>query len=117
EHCGFSSEEQMHCAFVRILRIPPREYRRRFVSSAIRHWLVVRVDGRVVWSCTQLGLVVVNGSLRGYPQMYHSCGGKDGQFEELVNYGAVDYVPDEWKTFQVRKDRNVVQERPQLPWR
>jgi transcriptional regulator GlxA family with amidase domain len=30
ERCGFSSEEQMRCAFLRILRIPPRDYRKRF---------------------------------------------------------------------------------------
>ena len=59
-------------------------------------------DGKVVWSCTQLELVVVNGYLRGYPQMYHSCGGKDGQYEGLPNYRAVDYEPDQWMTFQVR---------------
>jgi transcriptional regulator GlxA family with amidase domain len=31
---GFSSEEQMRCAFVRILGIPPREYRKRFATTA-----------------------------------------------------------------------------------
>jgi transcriptional regulator GlxA family with amidase domain len=30
---GFSSEEQMRCAFIRILGIPPREYRKRFATS------------------------------------------------------------------------------------
>ena len=30
--CGFSSEEQMRCAFLRNMKIPPREYRRRFAS-------------------------------------------------------------------------------------
>jgi transcriptional regulator GlxA family with amidase domain len=30
EGCGFSNEEQMRCAFLRILRIPPRDYRRHF---------------------------------------------------------------------------------------
>jgi transcriptional regulator GlxA family with amidase domain len=34
EGCGFSGEEQMRCAFLRILRIPPRDYRRRFSSTA-----------------------------------------------------------------------------------
>jgi transcriptional regulator GlxA family with amidase domain len=32
EDSGFSSEEQMRCAFIRILGIPPREYRKRFLS-------------------------------------------------------------------------------------
>src|ERR1700726_1602889 len=30
EGCGFNSEEQMRCAFHRILRVPPRDYRKRF---------------------------------------------------------------------------------------
>jgi transcriptional regulator GlxA family with amidase domain len=34
EACGFSSEEQMRCAFLRVLKIPPREYRKRFSSIA-----------------------------------------------------------------------------------
>jgi transcriptional regulator GlxA family with amidase domain len=32
--CGFGSEEQMRATFIRILTIPPREYRKRFASSA-----------------------------------------------------------------------------------
>jgi transcriptional regulator GlxA family with amidase domain len=32
--CGFSDEEQMRSAFIRALKIPPREYRKRFASSA-----------------------------------------------------------------------------------
>jgi hypothetical protein len=59
-------------------------------------------DGKVVYSCTQLELAVQNTDLRGYPDMYHSCGGKDGQYEGLFTYGAVTYAPDEWMTFQVR---------------
>jgi hypothetical protein len=59
-------------------------------------------DGKVVWSCTQLELVVQNTDMRGHPQMYHSCGGKDGRYEGLFDYDAVDYAPDEWMTFQVR---------------
>jgi len=30
---GFSSEEQMRCAFIRILGIPPRDYRKRFATA------------------------------------------------------------------------------------
>jgi transcriptional regulator GlxA family with amidase domain len=33
EDSGFSSEEQMRCAFIRILGIPPREYRKRFATA------------------------------------------------------------------------------------
>jgi transcriptional regulator GlxA family with amidase domain len=36
EDCGFSSEEQMRCAFLRILRIPPRDYRKRFSGATTR---------------------------------------------------------------------------------
>lgn len=32
ESCGFGSEEQMRCAFLRVLKIPPRTYRKRFSS-------------------------------------------------------------------------------------
>jgi AraC-like DNA-binding protein len=31
EDSGFSCEEQMRCAFIRLVGIPPREYRRRFL--------------------------------------------------------------------------------------
>jgi transcriptional regulator GlxA family with amidase domain len=34
EHTGFSGEEQMRGAFIRSLGIPPREYRKRFASTA-----------------------------------------------------------------------------------
>jgi transcriptional regulator GlxA family with amidase domain len=33
EECGYSGEEQMRSAFVRVLKIPPREYRKRFATS------------------------------------------------------------------------------------
>jgi transcriptional regulator GlxA family with amidase domain len=33
--CGFGSKEQMRCAFLRNMKIPPREYRRRFASLAM----------------------------------------------------------------------------------
>lgn len=59
-------------------------------------------DGKVVWSCTQLELVVTNNYQRGHPQMYHSCGGKDGQYQPLRDYFRVEYEPDQWMTFQVR---------------
>lgn len=59
-------------------------------------------DGKVVWSCTQLELVVQNNYMRGYPQMYHSCGGKDGNYEPLRTAAMIEYRPEEWMTFQVR---------------
>lgn len=59
-------------------------------------------DNKVVWSCTQLELVVVNHGLEGFPSMYHSCGGKDGDYEGLAQYAWVDYQADEWMTFQMR---------------
>lgn len=33
ESCGYGGEEQMRASFVRALKIPPREYRRRFTTS------------------------------------------------------------------------------------
>jgi transcriptional regulator GlxA family with amidase domain len=55
EGCGFSSEEQMRCAFLRILRIPPRDYRRRFSSTAMRGLVVQRDAGsRRLQSLTRL---------------------------------------------------------------
>lgn len=34
QHSGFSGEEQMRTSFIRSLGIPPREYRKRFASTA-----------------------------------------------------------------------------------
>jgi hypothetical protein len=50
--------------------------------------------------CTQLELVVANSDQRNFPQMYHSCGGKNGQFEPLG--GGAGYVANEWMTFMIR---------------
>jgi len=33
EECGYSGEEQLRATFVRVLKIPPREYRKRFATS------------------------------------------------------------------------------------
>lgn len=52
-------------------------------------------------SCTQLELVVSNPYYQGAPGMYHSCGGKDGDFEGLYASASVGYAPDEWMTFQL----------------
>ena len=51
--------------------------------------------------CTQLEIVVANSEQRGYPQMYHSCGGKDGQYESLFLSRVLRYVSNEWMTFQI----------------
>jgi len=51
--------------------------------------------------CTQLELVVANLQQHGFPQMYHSCGGKDGQFESLFQTSAMRYKPHQWMTFQL----------------
>jgi transcriptional regulator GlxA family with amidase domain len=34
--CGFGSEEQMRCAFLRVVKVPPRDYRKRFASTTAR---------------------------------------------------------------------------------
>ena len=80
--------------------------------------------GKTVYSCTQLEIVVVNGYHKGIVQMYHSCGGKDGQYEGLEVFDSkvndillqnacgcryqkptfppcVGYQADQWMTFQV----------------
>src|SRR5262249_57005045 len=33
EACGFGEEEQMRTAFIRVLGVPPREYRKHFAST------------------------------------------------------------------------------------
>lgn len=76
-------------------------------------------------SCTQLEIVVQNTGQRGFPQMYHSCGGKDGNYEPLQYWNeklsdivlqqgdvtctyrepkkppCAGYVANQWMTFQV----------------
>lgn len=51
--------------------------------------------------CTQLELVVSNTNQFGAAQMYHSCGGKDGQFEPLFQRRVVSYQAGHWMTFQL----------------
>jgi hypothetical protein len=76
----------------------------RFEGAGWKQAIIGEGDraGKVVYSCTQLELVVQNTYQRGYPQMYHSCGGKDGHYEPLADQSAIDYEPDQWMTFQVR---------------
>ena len=75
-------------------------------------------------SCTQLEIVVQNSNQHGFPQMYHSCGMKDGSYEPLTPwddalrnyalqnavgcpYGRISFPPcvgykaNQWMTFQV----------------
>jgi hypothetical protein len=75
-------------------------------------------------SCTQLEMVVQNQYQRGFPQMYHSCGGKDQNYEPLQYWDTrlgnislqngvgcsyahpsvppcVGYKPNQWMTFQM----------------
>jgi hypothetical protein len=58
--------------------------------------------GKPSYSCTQLELVVVNAWQRGAPEMYHSCGGKDGQYQGLDTARWISYRPDQWMTFQIQ---------------
>jgi hypothetical protein len=39
--------------------------------------------GAIAYSCTDLEVVTVNSYCRGFPEMYHSCGVKDGPYEGL----------------------------------
>jgi|SRR5579864_7989322 len=75
-------------------------------------------------ACTQLQIVLQNVSQRGVPQLYHSCGEKDGQYEPLNVYRGgkyeiqnatkppclwqevrvppcVGYKVNQWMTFQI----------------
>jgi hypothetical protein len=75
-------------------------------------------------SCTQLEVVVQNQYQRGFPQMYHSCGGKDSNYDPLQYWDArlgnialqngvgcsyahpsvppcFGYKPNQWMTFQI----------------
>jgi hypothetical protein len=60
--------------------------------------------GEKAFSCTQLEVVVNNGYYAGFPQMYHSCGGKDRQYEGLPeNFWTrrIRFKPNQWMTFQI----------------
>jgi hypothetical protein len=37
-------------------------------------------------SCTEIHLVTENSNQAGYPQMYHSCGGKDNSYEQFESF-------------------------------
>lgn len=56
--------------------------------------------GYIAGSCTQLELVVNQHDL-GYPAMYHSCRGKNGQSEQIYQNWTVDYEAEQWMTFQL----------------
>ncbi len=48
--------------------------------------------GSLSTSCSQLEIVTQNTNQRGFAQNYHSCGGKDGQYQPLNEpYGLFDY--------------------------
>ena len=88
------------------------QWRQRFSPAFVKNYYVNGSDwkqvivgegnrsGHVAGSCTQLELVV-NHSEYGYPSMYHSCGGKDDQYEGIEQYWFVDYEVDQWMTFQL----------------
>jgi hypothetical protein len=82
--------------------------------------------GAIAYSCTDLEVVTIDNYYRGFPEMYHSCGVKDGQYEGLEepsppsdyflengirNPGCMyrshtsppchGYQSDQWITFQV----------------
>jgi len=58
--------------------------------------------GKVVYSCTQLEIVIHDANQNGAPEMYHSCGGKDGQYQPLdSSVRWVRYKANQWMTFQI----------------
>lgn len=88
------------------------QWRQRFSNELLRTayrggggWKQIIVGegdrpGQSAPGCSEIEIVVQNVYQRGYPQLYHSCGIKDGQFEELG--GGPDYVANEWMTFMLR---------------
>lgn len=56
-----------------------------------------RLNRKEIGSCTDLEIVIDNGGFKGYPQIYHSC----GHSWPYDAYRFVDYVAEEWMTFQV----------------
>jgi hypothetical protein len=48
-------------------------------------------------SCTQLEIVTQNTLQRGFPQLYHSCGGKDGNYEPILESVPPEGVPYDFK--------------------
>jgi len=58
--------------------------------------------GKTVYSCTQLEIVVQDSWQRGAAEMYHSCGGKDQQYQPLDDQiRSVRYKANQWMTFQI----------------
>ncbi|MGH8071701.1 MAG: hypothetical protein ACRERE_42000 [Candidatus Entotheonellia bacterium] len=84
-------------------RFSPEFLHTPYEASGWKQMIVGEGDrpGHTAYSCTQLELVVVNPYHRGFPAMYHSCGGKDGQYEGLRPSGSVAYKANEWMTFQL----------------
>jgi hypothetical protein len=86
------------------------QWRQRFDSFLLKHSFlgaggfkqVIIGEGdqpneNEVGSCTDLEIVVNNGHFSGFPQLYHSC----GLYWPYEAHRFVDYVPNEWMTFQV----------------
>jgi hypothetical protein len=118
------------------------QWRQRFSTEFLNTWynggggwkhaIIGEGDrpGVVAPSCTQIEVVVQNTSQRGLPQVYHSCGAKDGHYEGLEEPApgnqwnvqnmmpspycltpsgwdngfqhCFKYAPNEWMTFQIR---------------
>ena len=57
--------------------------------------------GKIEYSCTPIEVVVQNTYQRGFPQMYHSCGAKDGKYEPIEPTRPIRYRAEEWMTFQI----------------
>src|SRR5262249_33316332 len=68
-----------------------REFLRTFYESGGWKQIIVGEGDRPGYGapgCSEIEVVVVNGAQRGFPQLYHSCGDKDGQFEDIGGGGA-----------------------------
>jgi len=108
-----------------------QRFDREMITRAFQHgegWkqAIIGGDGRPLssaGSCTPNEVVVQNSYQRGFPQMYHSCGLKDGDYEPLTpavppsdfllqdatgcrysdqrSARCLRYLADQWMTFQV----------------
>jgi hypothetical protein len=79
-----------------------------------------RPGGVKRYACSHMEIVVQNYNMRGHPEMYHSCGDKDGKYDDLFVqkggevvvqngvgctypdfHSCISYKPNQWMTFQL----------------
>ena len=77
------------------MRIDANFYASTKGGAGMKHAIIGQASnpGAPATSCTDLELVVQNNSRRGFPQMYHSCGGGPINYEPIFDdrYGDYDF--------------------------